>query len=233
MGTLTLLEMRTEIKANLQNRDDITDARINLNINLAAMRIARKRDFEEMKRVGSYTLVISGTPATDKFLNLNKIVREVYSLRLVDGTSQAVRLTRVSQSHLDTAVPEPHILSTGQPSVYILENNTIEFWKVPNEAFVLLLRWSIWPTALSADGDFSDLDEKDDMIINLCSSTLKHQTGNTADGNKFFNVYNDMMKDAILEDAKKPDLLHLPGPGRQHTVPMGTPWADPFVRSTR
>lgn len=231
MGTLTLLEIRTEIKANLQNRDDISDTRIDLNINLASMRIARKRDFEEMKRVGSHTLVISGTPATDKFLNLNKTVREVYSLRLVDGTSSAVRLTRVSQNHLDTVIPEPHILSTGQPSVYILENNTIEFWKVPDSADQLLLRWSIWPTALSADGDISDLDEKDDMIISLTTSTLKHQVGNEKDGNKFFNMYADMIRDAIVEDEKKPDLLHLPGPGRQSTVPLGTPWADPFVRS--
>lgn len=226
MGTLTHADLKTEVMDHLANPSDLTAAKVTRHLNLAQEQIARVRDFEEMKRVGSYTLAITGTPATDKLLAVGMTVREIYSLRVVDGTNSR-RLTRIGQRKWDRLVPEPDQFATGLPSDYMLWNNVIEFWRVPDDNYPLHLRWSIWPTVLSTDGQQSDLDEKDDILIFFAVSTLFNSRGNTTEGAKFFNFGAQRLRDAVREDETKPDLLIR----AEERVPIAEPWKDPFVRN--
>ena len=231
MGTLALTDLREEVLANLGNRDDITNARLDRHLDLAQMRIARSRTFEETKRQGVFVHIPTGTLDDDRFLDVGMIIRETYSLRITTEGKER-KLVRIGQRKFDQLYPDTRD-HTGDPKLYILWNNIIEFWPIPNETIELVLRWSIWPAAFTLTTQKSDLDEKDDMIIALATHTIFKSLRQKDSAAEWLDTYAQTLGESVREEAEKPDLDLLPGPGVEDAAGSSAPWKDPFVGSTR
>ncbi|MAH45008.1 hypothetical protein CMI37_04215 [Candidatus Pacearchaeota archaeon] len=227
MGTLTLSEFRDEVKSNLGERDDVSDARLNRNINLAQTACARKAKFEELNRIGTFTLTPTSVPADDKFLDFGTDVRELYSVRITtDGKER--KLVRISQRLFDKLYPDPTI-RTGTPEQYILWNNIIEFMPVPDAVIVLESRWCIWPAVLSSDTATSDLDQKDDILIAWATGRIMSQLGNIEGARFQYAIFNRWFKDAKLEEVEKPDMTRV---SETQTTSMDSqPHLNPFNKT--
>lgn len=228
MGTLTLADLRAELRANLGGRDDVADSRLDRHLNMAQQRISRSSDFTEMRKIGSHTLTLTGDAAQDKYLLLTTNVRKIYSLRLIDG-SQSLRLTGTPRHKWDTLLPATEHLSLGRPERYTRWGNTLEFYRVPNVAWQLIMRWSNWPTAFTSVSQLSDLDEKDDLILALATFTMFSSLGQKDDGFVYLSTAKAMLNEAVIEDRSEPDIDYSGGGVVAGDFPLGDYWADPFV----
>lgn len=235
MGTLTLADLRDEVSKALGDRDDITDARFTRVINLAQERVSRHRTFEETWVAESFSFPFTTTPANDKFMAFSTLTnsnpKEIISLRLIDSLSSR-KVSYRSPRQWDSLVPATEELTLNRPLFYTVWSDQFEWYPVPDKSYSGILRMSVWPTALSADGDKSLLDHKDDILINMSASWLMHSEGRDADGKKFFNIAKDMLRDAVIEESDRPDADLVP----EVTVHagntfLGSYWADPFIRS--
>lgn len=231
MGTLTLTELENEIRASMGGRTDF-DSRLPQALNIAQNRIARIRNWEELESLYTGATAFTSTPADDKFLALPVGIRKIFSVRLIDGLNSR-KLTRVPHKTWDRKIPAAQEYSTGRPSLYTQYRSIMEFWRVPDAAYVLHCRTIDWPTAFAAASPdaTSDLDEKDDMLIALALSWMFMTIKNEAMARKWWGVYSGMLNDAVGEDAEKPDLDYLPDVGAAGAVGAVPYYQDPFVNS--
>lgn len=228
MGTLTLAEIKGEIRAALGNRTD-EDSRLTTAINLSQMRIARKHRWEELEALYNRNFEITSSVYNDKFVAFPSNLRDIYSVIVLDGY-ESRKLIRVPYRRWDRVIPSPEQFSRGTPSHYTLFRNTMELWKVPDEALETIIRAVEWPTSFGSDETaLSDLDQKDDMIITLTVSWFLMTQGREDDANKWWGIYKNLMNDAGAEEDERPDLDLLPGPGAGSNSAMLAPYyQDPF-----
>ncbi len=235
MGTLTLANLREEIKAHLADRDDITDAQYNRAINLSQERMARAHDFRELSFSLSHLATFSDVPATDKFLPFSALalggrdVKKVLSFIAIDGTNSN-KITRKTPQQLDALIPSKESWSTSRPHIYTEWRDQFEFWRIPDQAYTYDIRLRTWALDLSVDGTASDFDHKDDIIINLTVSGLFHRVGEYERGGRFFGIFKDMWDDAVKEELNEPDRVIRPPQNEPSRRASGEYWLDPFVR---
>lgn len=232
MGTLTLDEIKTEVRANLGGRTDL-DSLLSTRVNLVQKRIARKHDWEELERTkvdaSSATSTKSYDVATFVGETNNDVVRDIHTIRLISA-AESRRLVRVTPAIADQIIPYPENSSTGKPFWYIWYGNYFEMIRIPDDSYVCYVRWSKYPDTLSNGASTSDLKNKDDAIIALttswCFSSLKMKE----EAAHWFTIAKDLINDAIIEDNTDRDLTLRPKEelGIQH--PVGDYWSDPFYR---
>ncbi len=232
---LDLSDIRSEVESNLGGRTNTT--RFNRLINLAQVRIARAWNWRELQTRDTAAGPYTGVPATDKtytgFTSLN--LRELLTLVRYVGSETPVKLTRLPQRQWDQviAVPE-NVTGVGDPEFYMLHGDrTVELWPVPSRAWTMQRTYTLWPTDLALDTAESDLLNKDDIIIAMATHLAFQSLGMLEDAARWFAIYREGEKQAKEEDAEKPDLTLMNiGIADSHRI-QTTPWADPFVRSTR
>jgi hypothetical protein len=236
MSTLTLTQIKTEIKAHLGNRDDL-DSRLESVIDLSQLRVARLRDFDELRVRDSVTCVVTSDAEADKIISFptltNARIRKVYSMRLLDSTNaqMARRLKKVLTSHWDTVIPEPEYYSRRTPTHYTTwENNQFELWPVPDEAYTIAIRCSRWPKAASVTGDGANLDlqNMDDLIINLSVSYLHHSLNRNDKAREFYGIYRGLAKEAL--DVEDDDFDLVMSAISNDNLGSTRGYDDPFVR---
>lgn len=232
MGTLILSDLKDEMRHSLGNRTDL-DARLTRILNLAQMRIARKHRWEELENLYTNTTAFTSTPASDKYLAMPSNLRDVYSIRLLDGANSR-KLVRVPNRSWDKRIPIPEYFSTGRPALYTLRRNIMEFWKVPDAVYDLEVFAITWPTPFSdaSPSALSDLDQKDDMLICLGLSWTFMTLREPEDAKKWWVIYANMMNDSVDEEIEKPDLEFPVGMKSGVDQLGGEYWRDPFVKST-
>ena len=219
----------------MADRSDITDALYNRAINLAQERMVRRHHFRELNFSLSHTATFADVPATDKFLPFSALsiggrdVRAVISFIAVDGTNSN-KIERLTPSELDRRVAHKESYSLSRPSFYTEWRDQFEFWKIPNKSYVYDIRLRTWALGLSADGDKSDLDHKDDAIINLTVSGLFNRVGEYERGGRFFGIFSDMWDDAISSEQREPDRVIKPPQNEPSGRASPDYWLDPFVR---
>ena len=231
MGTLTLDDMKDEMRSSLGGRTDI-NARLTRILNLAQMRIARKHRWEELENLYTNTTAFTSTPADDKYLAMPSNLRDVYSIRLLDGANSR-KLVRVPNRSWDKRIPSPEYFATGRPSLYTLRRNIMEFWKVPDAAYSLEAFGISWPTVFvdATPTAVSDLDQKDDMLITLAMSWTFMTLRNREEAARWWAIYANMMNDAVDEEVEKPDLDFPVGLKLDTGQIGGEYYRDPFVKS--
>ena len=235
MGTLTLANLREEVKAHMGERDDITDALFDRAINLAQERMVRRHHFRELNFSLSHTATFVDVPATDKFLPFSALalggrdIRAVISFIAIDGTNSN-KIIRKTPSELDRMVASKEDYSTFRPRFYAEWRDQFEFWRIPDKSYVYDIRLRTWALDLSADGDKSDLDHKDDAIINLTVSGLFNRVGEYERAGRFFGIFSDMWEDAISSEQREPDRVIKPPQNERFGRASPDYWLDPFMR---
>lgn len=232
MGTLTLTQIKTEIRSNFAGRTDLND-RLTIGINLSQQRIARRHKWEELEQSQSSTILDTGVIDTDRFTSLPNNTRDVHSLVIIDtaNNSRYQKLKYIDNRLWDRQITAADQLTRGFPSHYTRWQNQLELYKVQDASYTLRARVTIWPTAFSdsSPNATSSLDEKDDMIIALTTAYFYNSLKKLTEAGRFWAIYLDMLNNAIREDNEKPDADMLPRSGvRQSSGPINYP-SDPFI----
>lgn len=234
-GTLTHLEMRTEVLDNLTQDASATTANgVSLStmatrwLNRAQLRIARKHNliWEEQT---------SATVHAQKSYNFDSNLRSVSTFRIEDGTNSR-KLVCVMPTKFDQLYPKPDNEAEGLPTIYVpFENtNTFELFKIPDAAYVLRLRCSMWPTNLTGDSQYADYTFLDDVII-AYATMYGYQWLQEMNDAKFWRSVGDdeLRSQLIAEVSKFPDWAPVSeGFTAQGASYIGEYWNDPFVTSS-
>ena len=240
MSLLTLTELKAEIKAGLGNRTDL-DIRMDSIVDLAQLRLARLKDFDELRQIETATAAITATAADDKVITFptltNARIRKIYSLRRFAPADETLtgKLQRVLTHKWDEVMPEPEYWARGWPTHYtVWENNKFELWKVPDIAYTFQIRLSRWPKKVSVTGAGNpiDLENVDDLIIHLCLSYAYWTLGRTDRARDFYGIYRGLAKDALIEDATDLDQAMAGVKMPQDSFQGSDGVDDPFVHST-
>lgn len=232
MGTLTYDEIKTELLAALGNRSNFSTSRIAVIINLAQMRIARAKKWEELDATTAGTLGFTSTPLADKFLTLPTGTRDIYTFRLIIGNGESRKLERKTKRFFDRRIPEPEYYSVGKPEMYMVFAGSAEMWRVTDAAYTYDIRRCKWPLAFTGEADLtqiSELDEKDDMITALSISWAMQSIGRGDDASRWWRIYVNMLNSAMKEEAEDPDELIAPDFELAH-IQRGEYWRDPWDR---
>jgi hypothetical protein len=244
MGTLTRAELQSEVSKNLGglldnlSGADLTAAkeRINRHLELTQIRMARVRDFQELRKRDSDPVTITGTPATDQYYtNLPSTLRKVFAFIRQIGTDRGHKLTFWPHRSWDQLVTTPSEISTGDADIYTAWRDSsraiqMELYPVPSQNWTLLRRYSVWPTPFANDNAVSDFDAKDDIIIAWTTEWMFRSMGETEDHNEWRGVRMELLDTARKDDMSEPDISILPR-GQSVDVEFGPNyWVDPFVR---
>ncbi|PCJ26716.1 MAG: hypothetical protein COA94_04785 [Rickettsiales bacterium] len=228
MGTLTYLQIKEEVLGFLGNRDDFT-SRIDTIVNIAQMRIARLSKFEELKTSLTDDLTLTGGITADKVYTLPTNLRNIFSIKVYEDTGDRyVKLVGLSSTQFDKKFTKPSKESRNMPVFYHRWGSTIEMYPIIDKNYKIDIRYNKWPTVLAADGDLSDLQEKDDAIITLAASWMFMSLKKKEDANFQWGVYKNMMKDILGEDRESSDITYGVDPRRPVAVGLG--YDNPFVR---
>jgi len=230
MGLLTLDQMKNEVTANLGGRTDL-DSYLTTRINLQCRRIARLHDWEELQRTkvdaNSATDTKSYDAATFLGESSNENIRDIHTLRLIDGTNSK-RLTRLTAARLDEVLARPENSSSGKPSYYVWYGNYLELIKIPDATYTFYVRHSLYPETMANGASTSDLKNKDDAIIALttswCFSSLKMKE----EAAHWFTIGKDLILNALREDQTDRDLKLTAT--SELKAPTGEYWNDPFQK---
>lgn len=238
MGTMTLSEMQTEVRANFAGRADLSDAaglaRITLALNRAQTILARlAAKFEELEVSEDKILTFTGVPATDRTLAFSSLANanphKIWSVRVLDGQS-TWRLVYVPNRKFDFVVPFPQADTVNKPRFYSVWQRTFEWFPVIDQAYTMRLRLSKWPLILTTAGQLSDFNEKDELLMAKATELLFRSLKMHDDADRWKSTFNDLSDEALVNDNTVPDALITPMPSLD-TVPNNNWWADPFVRS--
>lgn len=225
---LTFTQLQDEVRFSLGGRTDL-DSRLGRVLNMAQQRLARMHDFDEFEIIS--TSPISNTRNnSDKYITL-PLKREIYSLVLLNSTSSTKMIQRTPQ-WWDRIITAPEYFSRGVPHSYNVWNNTIELFPLPDTTYTLRLRWTKWPTDMSAGADVSDFLRKDEILIELTLVYLFRSLGKEEDAIKHWKMAELLVDEAKTIDDSKPDLNIVPGPSDIQVAGSGNPepWNNPFYR---
>lgn len=236
MGDLIRAQIREEVIANLGrgsvSGDDISSDRYNRNIHLAQIRIARAYPWVELESIRETAETVVGNVLLDRYTSVfSTPIRNVYSVRIL-WSANTYRVHYLPMRAFDkVAVERGTNTVTQRPQFYTIDNSTrFELWPVPDQNYTLISRESVWPTDFSSDTDTSDLEKKDDLIINLASSIMFHSLGMREDGAFYFNMYRDMLDRAKEDQQFQIDHARVPTGLSEEIHPRGEYWRDPFQR---
>lgn len=236
MGTLTLSELRDEVRAGLGNRTEFVSdtTRIDRWINQAQTRIARRSRFKELNDTESYTPTFADDPATDKVIAYTDLTnsnpRAIYSMRVIDGSASR-KLQYIPHRMWDRFDAYPESRGTARPNRYTIYAHKFELWPIPGQAYEYILRLAKWPTVLTAAGQASDLDEKDDAIVEMSLYLAFMSFARKESADDHIAAYRNIMADAIVEDEDNPDFDSVP-PHTGDSSMASDYWADPFARTS-
>ena len=230
MGTLTLAQIKTEIRSNFAGRTDLDD-RLVIGINLSQQRIARRHKWEELESTTDETISDTGVIATDMVRALPTNTRDIHSLVVIDTSGNRYQKLRYIDNRLwDRQIVAADQLTRGFPSLYTRWRDKLELYKVQDGSYTLRSRTTVWPTAFASDeAALSDLDEKDDMIIALTTAYFYNSLKKLTEAGRFWAIYVDMLESAIREDNEKPDADMLPRSGVRQSASISNYAANPFV----
>ncbi len=237
MGTLTLSDLQDELRGHLGNRTDLTTTKLTRALNLTQQRMSRLHKFRELQTTITGIFPYTGVLTTDKFITYasitNRTIDEFISITVfLTDLSQARKLEQWTPRQYDERVPAGELFTTRIPDVYILWNDKLELFPIPDQEYGAYLRLYLKPQPLVNAGDVSDLDEKDDLIIFLTTSYLFGRLGEYDRANQFFSIYKDEFNNAMSDDQDYSDLDIKP----RHigkSVGMVDYWKDPFFHGDR
>ena len=193
MGTLTLGDIRSQVKLALGNREDL-DEHINSLINTCQMRLARFFDFEEMISSDDLTVAYTGVKLTDASISLPTYTRDVHGISIIDGDNYYIVAPidrRTWKTRYFNAIVSG---TTSRPTQYCIFSGTIEIYPAPDQAYSAKLRRSKWPVDLSTDESKSELNQKDDLLIALTICWTLYHLNNTERANAYWAVFRSMVK---------------------------------------
>ena len=157
--------------------------------------------------------------------------RYIYDVRLIDG-SMSRKLIAMPPRQVDLFVPFAAQNSVARPTHYLEWKDWLQLWKIPDDTYVIKIRYYKWQTAFAADRSKAEVDHIDDIIIQAAAKIVWELLGEPEQAAIMEKtVETSLMKSGKLE-RMKPDLVLKPNMGTYARSDADTQ-ADPFVSSQR
>jgi len=220
-GTLTRSQLEDEVRCNLGGRTDL-NSRLVTFLNWAQDEIAKQHLFSALRSIETPSTVadIGSIPTPTR-------LRTITSFRIIDGTASR-KVTYVPARTWDTRIPYPEAYSTGIPSLYTIWGNTMELWRIPDDAYATRIRCHLWPTPFTATGNVAtDFDRMDQILILYATGFAFNSLGEQDKGAGAISTAQGLLADRIKDDrAIKEDMEITP----DFEIPIASNnyWADPF-----
>ncbi len=223
--------LQDEVHAALANRGDLTVAagsRIERWLNIAQVKVARELRWEELEVADSELTL----PADATSLAYPASFRYQQSLVLKDDDSTH-KLMWIHPEEFDRRFSKIHdsgaTFIKNPPVFFTNWAKTWAFWPIPDVEYKINLKKGSWPTDLTTLAQTTDLEEKDDLLINLATADLMNSLGMTDKAVKQFQIYNALLSRAKNEEKDKPgrDIV----PDFETGIAVGDYWLNPFIRS--
>lgn len=228
MGTLTLSELKSELKAGLSNRQD-QDERLTRFLNFSQTRLARINDFDELQLTTSFAIDNTNSE-DDRFIAIPQL-RDIYSCTLLDGTSSRT-IRQLTATRFEQLFPGVQYISRRPPSHYLLwKKDEIELAPMPDKAYSVYMRYTVWPTPFSDEDEdaVSDIDNADDAIIFMAIAYFYWSLGKNDEGKKYEMMAKQLMAEASIINTDKPG-LDISSENAEASTRGGDYWLDPFVQ---
>lgn len=199
-------------------------------INWAQRRIAKSYDFYELqaKKTNAATVADVKTYPLETGTNNLGLTRpkDIRSIVLVDGsnTERSRKLEFWNYRRFDERFPRPENYPTNIPYLYTREGNNLELFRIPDDAYTLIIRYGQWPTEFSSGSQTSDFSDKDELIITAGVLETYLALEEYADAGIWMQKFLGQLKDSILEEGDT-DWEPQAQPFRtDHTPPSSSPW---------
>lgn len=237
MGALALADFETEILAGLGNRTDITTARVVNALNLAQSRISRAYDFSEMATVSFAQMSFTSNPALDKYLIPPPRTKTIHSFVCLDTSSglssmgQSRKVIEKPWRWFDAHYPAPEWVPPGWPIVYKRWGDIMVMVPAPFLQFTAQLSYTVFPSpfVVGAQGQRSDFDNKDDLLISYCLAYFFKTLGRNDRATYFEELSKQQLDEAIEKDDTRPDIEVSRDVPALQGLTQGPYWADPLV----
>ena len=155
--------------------------------------------------------------------------RYIYDVRLIDGASSK-KLIAMAPRVTDLYNPFGAQNSAGKPTHYTEWKDWLQLNKIPDDTYVIKMRYFKWQTAFAAGSSTAEIDHIDDIIINAAAMYVWKVLGEPEQAMIMERtVEADLFKCGKLE-RMKPDLVLKPSMGSYARSDTDTQ-ADPFIRS--
>ena len=154
--------------------------------------------------------------------------KDIYSIRLMDEDNSR-KLAYIPFRELDDKVPYTEQTGEGRPSWYTQRGNSIELYRIPDDAYDLYIQHSQWPTVLSGDDDETDYTNIDFAIVSLSSEmAIASLEGGTSN---WLQRATSLLGIATNEERARPDRFLIAQPFRATSPgPPGAYWNNPWVK---
>lgn len=157
---LTMDELRTLVRSNIKRTSSaVTPATLLIYLNWAQEWISHHHTFEEMKKTYE-----ANTVADQRLYSFPDRMKDISSLNVQDD-SNSVPLVYKHSRQFDIDHPYPEDDTTDMPTEYVDYGTYFELWAIPDAVYVMRMRCSVFPPALSATSSTSDLVRKDPLIV--------------------------------------------------------------------
>lgn len=156
----------------------------------------------------------------------------IYSIRLIDG-AMSRKLVPVTPRRADLYKPFGQQLDTGRPTNYCEWLDWIQLSKIPDDTYVIKIRYVKWHTAFASDSSKAEISHADDLIIKAAAMHVWEVLGEPEQAAIMRNSLEiGLRKHKQFVEKMKPDLVLKPNMGAYARADSDTQ-SDPFVQSQR
>lgn len=237
MAGSNLAEFRRRVFLNLKKNDGETNLAFERAINDAIRTIARVKDLDEMfvldtancktaANTGEYIIGANGFGLTT--------LKDIYSIRYIDGANNSRKLLYISPRELDLLYPYKLAVTQGIPRYYTRRGGNVEVLPVPsaNQANKELhVYYSKWPTALSNDSDAVEYENLDDVVTVLATEMTAAYCEGQGAATDWTSRAAQLLQIAINERDYRPDNTWTAQPFNPYqSAPSGNAVENPWVK---
>lgn len=237
-GTLTRLQMVQEVLDNMAKTGSLTlqsgatlSSRAITYLNRAQNLVARQGDYLQY-------IATASTVAGQRTYQFPSGFRSIFDIRLGLSTTDinTRKLTMVQPETMDRQIPAPDVYAQTYPWFYVpyMNTETFELFPLPDQAYLMTLRYSTMPTALTTDAQVSDYTSIDDALVAYATmygfrwmQELKDATYWEGIGNAVIKAYETMIEDSFPDWSPQ-----MQGFSVTPTGYTGEYWNNPFVRDS-
>ena len=157
--------------------------------------------------------------------------RYIYDIRLIDG-AMSRKLEPMTPRKMDLYEPFAIQYNTGRPNNYIEWKDWIQLYPIPNDTYIIKVRYYKWQTAFASASSTAEIDHIDDIIIKAAAIHVWEMLGEPEQA----AIMRSAVETALIKCGKleklKPDLVLKPRMG-EVAVADSVSQTDPFVQSQR
>lgn len=198
-------------------------------VNFGQKRIARYHSFHELDALQESAATVDGIkryPMVSGTNNLGLVrPKDIQSIRLIDSENSRI-IVRKHKRWFDKRFPRPENYSEARPELYIRDGNNLEFFRIPDDAYTLYIRYPQWPTDLTT-GSTSTFENKDQLLITAGVFETYMALEEYVDAKIWYERMLGQLRDAIRAEGDvdwEPMADGFGEPGYR----SASPWTDPF-----